>query len=1568
MTVPMTLLPSFQPHPRPASGLPYGPAIFLCLVVLAMLNIPATAADPDADAGRNRLQVLMIGEGVDVWPQSGDLAGRSLAERSMLEAMTTIRFTAAPMPHPGGSGALDLNAVLGRADESMIPVRRQAVLELLLQPWDAVIVAPGRTRENFDAEIQQALVDHVARGGVLVWLGGTLEVPERGRGYPEALEALQAILPYQDGPPLSTWEGPNPLAGLALGLDGLRIQPAKLRGAERGPGNGFATLFELEFTNARYVDGQRIEQRESTPMIVYRRFERGAVLGLGTGDRLFPDYQQTEIDGERVWAEALERLLRFARGEQIVPLQVTAQLVSGSQVSVELIAPAQATVDIMQSDMRGGRQMLRRGVAVAAGQALTLDLASSLYRWQEITVLPLGDGLAPTSVYIERKSPVTLSLDTEKHATADAPEAAATLTLQAAVDTPGLHLCWTLRDWAGRPVHYAEEPLPVLGRSPLTRPFTGQLSDTDPRAWVYWLQAVVMDADRTPIAQAELALYRYGRYDMSDQILLSTWHTEGAGEYRPLRAPFLRYLRAMGYDAVHGYKHLPSLERHNMRVYEEFGGSTTYGQDRRTAPFNEAIEGYAERYRQEGVRRARSRYYTQDPDGERWPSPALNLFSMGEETGFGRWSEAYPWRNEERAPDECNKWFRHFLQQKYGSLDALNQQWGSAYSTWDQLAVWRKYAEPFGWLYRAPPADLEENLSPYVDTHAFHEWYVSTYIQHFWEGFASENPVATWTMSFDFTFLQRSPAPLTFISYALPPENPAAWHAYNRPRTPGGGAPFSMNWSFFPHEGFNNQFLKLSYALGCTYISTWGHQFNTDLTPTFPMVNAARVRHELRPAEAVIRKMQPHDDPRIGIFTFDSPWNLVRGRYGFVMHRQGPNDLGMGVGPHLYPGASQVTPPELPLYSALTASGYSPRYVTPAEFGDCELLFMPYVEALSQEIADQLRAYVEAGGTLIAFPVIAQYDAGGKPFGTYPGAGLDQLFGFTAERDWVLGRQPVTFPSQTQADAAFQAAFELTSGVATDKTTDTAATAAAAPVYVDFTLRIGGHPNHYLSEGHERIRDLAPDTVVVAEHEDGQPLLTYRRVGKGSALCFNTLICNGAGLDNAMVPQQRETFRQIIASLVRRFVDEPDFHFENSVGYGEGINEFATMQYRLPETDVRILALFEDWRHPAADTRLVLSDGFTQVYDLIAGKALPIATGVRTGNREAAVYVQPGDWRMLAISPDAVVTPELSAPAAGMLGHPFELTASAVTGQASYGRIEIRCPEAPTTDLGHHARSIVLRPREPLIIRPRLDDPAGTWIIRFTNALGGGISETTIDLQAGPEAQQYAGGVHFTSPTWDSEAAFTRGPEISDSEFRALLARLSRIHLSAEPVDKRRYSAYHNEVDAGRQRTNQLLSCVDWPRRLDVIGDSVRRGAYLYLVGEDLGFEPRYGLSMTPARQPNILQALDQLAEQDDATHHRIPGRPYLRVIRIGQGMVIVDRRSPEDGGHTNLHLATAQQNWLHEMQALGLTPDSPAAAQPPWPRVTDESISDWVASHFAARGRPSPTPTWMAGDRMLSP
>ncbi len=1006
------------------------------------------------------------------------------------------------------------------------------------------------------------------------------------------------------------------------------------------------------------------------------------------------------------------------------------------------------------------------------------------------------------------------------------------------------------------------------------------------------------------------------------------------------QSAFATYLRECGFNAVFNYADRDVIERHNFRQYMEHQGTTRVGIGH-AAPFSGKLENYAARYQAEGRGRGGAGKGFGEPGYHGpWPSAALNLFSMGEETGFGPWSESYPWRDKEEAPEDCNKWFRHYLQQLYGNdLGKLNQAWGKQFKDWSELKVWRKYAEPFGWMFVPPPKDLEPNLTPYVDTHAFHEWYVREYCENYMKGYVTANPVTTWTMSYDFTFLQFSPVPMTNFWHALPPEGVALWHSYIRSRTPCPANPFHLDWMFFEDERMNNQFLQLGLASGCTYLCNWGPMFNGDLTPSRSTLAVAKTMKQTERPEAILRTMRPHTDPRVGIYTFDSRWALVRGRYGFFLHRHGPHDLTLGKGPYQAPGASYLKPPELPLYTALAASGYAPRYVLPEEFKACKVLFLPYLEAIDQKAADAVRQYVEDGGTLVVFPTIAQYDEGGKPYPAYPGAGFDKLLGFTADPDWLMGRSQVEFPGENAAKKAFAEAWQLGQQ---GTTSPAAVPQEKPPLYFDLTMRIGGHPCHYMPEGRQRLANLAKDVAVVARHEDGNPLLTYRRVGKGAAICFNVLLTGESGLAQP-ITEATETFRQVIDQLVRRCGVTPDFEFENTRAYGEGINDFVTMQYDLPGTTTRILTLFGDYRGRRADARLRLRPPFTEAYDVLAGKRLVSILNPAQQAPETVVVVEPGHWRVLALTTEPLRAPFIAGHDAA-LGETISFTIGSGPRATAYGRIEVYGPDGQL--LPHHSRGVSIEPREPLTLRLRLDDPltdsagkVARWTVRYMDAISGETVQLPLVMQASRDSMALAKAALPADGQSLSRQLARRGPEVTDAEFLGLLVRLRERHLDPEPVDKRHYSYYSHELGDGRQRAMQLLACVDWTSRVEALASFLIGGERLYLVCEDLGFDAASGVTTTPGRRPRILEALQQLAGRKGAEVLAVSGKPYLRALKLGKGMLVLDRRSPDASGNSNLHLAAGHQAWRQEIEACGLAPNGSGATLLP---LGSETLRQW--------------------------
>ena len=92
-------------------------------------------------------------------------------------------------------------------------------------------------------------------------------------------------------------------------------------------------------------------------------------------------------------------------------------------------------------------------------------------------------------------------------------------------------------------------------------------------------------------------------------------------------------------------------------------------------------------------------------------------------------------------------------------------------------------------------------------------------------------------------------------------------------------------------------------------------------------------------------------------------------------------------------------------------------------------------------------------------------------------------------------------------------------------------------------------------------------------------------------------------------------------------------------------------------------------------------------------------------------------------------------------------------------------------------------------------------------------------------------------------------------------------------------------------------------------------------------------------RYPHILDALQQLAGRKSAEVLAVSGKPYLRVLKVGKGMLVLDRRSPDASGNSNLHLAAWQQAWRQEIEACGLAPNGTGATLLP---VGSETLRQW--------------------------
>ena len=149
-----------------------------------------------------------------------------------------------------------------------------------------------------------------------------------------------------------------------------------------------------------------------------------------------------------------------------------------------------------------------------------------------------------------------------------------------------------------------------------------------------------------------------------------------------------------------------------------------------------------------------------------------------------------------------------------------------------------------------------------------------------------------------------------------------------------------------------------------------------------------------------------------------------------------------------------------------------PEDVTENRLGQYKILFLPFPVMLSRDVAEGVRRYVEAGGTVVAEARLAWNDARGFASDVIPGAGLAEVFG---------ARESMIKPA--------------------DKVQIQTETSAALP----------GWPVHTVVHGdafEEALEPLAGGAIV-ARFADGSPAIVTNREGKGRTFLIGSFLALG---------------------------------------------------------------------------------------------------------------------------------------------------------------------------------------------------------------------------------------------------------------------------------------------------------------------------------------------------------------------------------------------------------------------------------------------------------------------------
>ncbi|MCF7854703.1 MAG: hypothetical protein K9N51_07895, partial [Candidatus Pacebacteria bacterium] len=1055
-------------------------------------------------------------------------------------------------------------------------------------------------------------------------------------------------------------------------------------------------------------------------------------------------------------------------------------------------------------------------------------------------------------------------------------------------------------------VHHEQRKASVTVDETREETFEWTLPDYGVDGWAFSAQLVANGEQGTD--RSTVWFWRYEPWTMREKILISNyWGGDGSvpAAMMPL---FAKYHRGIGYSAAHHWRE-PYLSRFNMRAWYQHGATR--------------MEVFTNNFRTPDFSHLRERVAKNLNRDSRLHSAAWVIRDFGEETGFYyHWSNnpfGRTWKTNEDIPEGAHRFFRMYVQEKYGEVARLNDAWEREFATFDQVELDTRYGYPAGWLYMRPPEQLPANLAPVIDTHGFFFWYTERVAETYTDALRERNPTADWGMSFSLTFNLFSPIPMTMVHPVYNAQVLQAWHNKAIMRSRGGSTPiFSFHWGFDEDARAWGQFWNNSLVSGSTFISNWGSQFNFDLTHSRSTILLKRLMARVKPREKFFLDLYPVDDFDVGIYHPDLDWQTVHSRPRFYLDAQGPNDMAMGQLGYKSTGTGWLGGPEAQMFSLLSASGYTPRFVTEADIPKCRVLVVPYVETMPVTAAARMREMVAAGGMLITMPVIAQYNGNGKPFDTIPGGGLDELLGLTLDPEIVGQRSMVILPHDDEQ------------------------------LPMRFTPRMGSEPPYLWSFGHQHVRSLAENTHVVLRNYENEPMITVHPFGDGQAVHLNAMTFHHWG-QYELSEFHEESLRQLLDNLVRAGGVEPALFVERPFRYGTGINDWVQYQYQLKDSDIRVLALYSDKMSQKILGQVVLNEPAAAVYDILNGERMPLrrrgggqvveemepfafTTRSKAALREGTVFpveLNPGEAAFFAVLPHAPGTITLSMhtdqliPGQDDLHCVVRISTENGTPPSGAHPVELIVRDSSGTRMPMLSRKLSVTGETDVIVPTRLGDPPGDWTVIARDCVTGLEARKTLRALPNPKMQNVPRTEDIVYPS-----AAPRRIDVNDSEFIALLNALRELYLTGAERDKGALSYYAFDRDVSRHRINQLLGHADWRRKVEAVRNHVAAGNDVILAGEDFGVDPATGLSLDPVHGPEQDDSMDmsvggRLPAVDGAHRReaitRICGRdvfaeawPDGRLhVKIGKGTLTLDAVSFDELGQMNGHFLLNHDRWL---------------------------------------------------------
>lgn len=360
-------------------------------------------------------------------------------------------------------------------------------------------------------------------------------------------------------------------------------------------------------------------------------------------------------------------------------------------------------------------------------------------------------------------------------------------------------------------------------------------------------------------------------------------------------------------------------------------------------------------------------------------------FTLGDENLFvsGNWDLCF-------SPT-CTAHFREWAREQYGSLEALNESWGSTYTRWDDVI----------------PSTLEEakesgNLVPWVDhrlhmetvwagIHGFGREVIREVVPDARVGYEGSDSYVNSFLAADFWKLSRE-MDLNNIYYR--DFLSLAWNDFSEPGTllgAGwfGGYPNNRNEAFmhwFPwrmlFKGSNSFWVWAGYGSAGAVMS-----YDLSLYPFFQVACDEIAQMRRGPAKLLIRANRRHDG--IALLYSASSVHVATATEQFPSM----NDMLTNTVALLHDCGLEA---RVVSYHELATEGL--------DNDEFRVLIVPGAQALSEEEIANIRRFAQGGGTVIADLRPGITNEHGKPYGD--GGALDDLFGVRQAAEFSRGALP----------------------------------------------------------------------------------------------------------------------------------------------------------------------------------------------------------------------------------------------------------------------------------------------------------------------------------------------------------------------------------------------------------------------------------------------------------------------------------------------------------------------------------------------------------------------------------